>query len=105
MAEKKKPAPKKKAAAKKKTPAKKKQEALKSADPSAEVTLNCGANSVKAKGLVGLPISEAMKKYKVELNIPGTKVRILIGGDDKKRTDLLKKDDVVDFLRESGSKG
>lgn len=101
--EKKAPAKKKAPAAKKKSEAKK--SATKSPKPEAEVTLQCGANRQIVKGLVGLKVEVAMKKYKEPMNIPGTKVRILVRGDDVSRNYILKENDVVDFLRQAGSKG
>lgn len=74
-------------------------------DPSATITLICGANRMEVAGYVGKTVEDVREEYKEVLNLPDDNVRILVRGDDVDEDYEFRQGDVVDFLRAAGSKG
>ena len=74
-------------------------------DPTATVTLICGANRMEVAGYVGKTVEDVRGAYKEVLNLPEDNVRVLVRGDDVDDDYELKQGDVIDFLRAAGTKG
>lgn len=87
------------------SPKKKPEEEDPPPDPTATVTLICGANRMEVAGYVGKTVEDVRKAHKEVLNIPEDKVRVLVRGDDMDDDYELRQGDVVDFLRAAGTKG